>query len=516
MGGDAAPPTGPDLASGIPSDQLTEDQALAGRVGDDAVLLARSGGRCYAVGAKCTHYSVSLADGLVVDGTIRCPGHHAAFRLDTGQATRPPAFDALPCWRVEETDGVIRVLDRITDAAPRRSAPSAGTAIHASVVIIGAGAAGVSAADTLRKEGHQGRITMVDADSAAPVDRPNLSKDYLAGTAPEEWMTLRGDDWFTDHDITLARGRQVTSLELSRKEVALDDGTTFNFERLLIAAGASAVQVESPGANHLPVFTLRSLADSRAIIAAADRAGAGASAVVLGSSFIALEVSASLRARGMQVHVVAPHTNPLEKVLGPALGTWIHQLHLQHGVIFHLGRNSRALQPAGVLLDDGQFLPASFVVAGIGVRPNSEFARRAGLRVEKGIVVDSTLQTSASGVYAAGDVASYPDARTGQLVNVQHWVAAQRQGQTAGRNLIGFNERFIAPPFFWSAHYDATISYVGHAETWDRIEMTGSLEARDCEVRYIAGSQVLAVATIGRDRANLEQELAMEREVFTR
>ena len=503
-----APPSGPDLTAGIASADLLEGQSVAGRVGEDAVLLARSGGKCFAIGATCSHYGGPLAEGIIVDGTVRCPWHHTAFRLDTGEPDRPPALDPVPCWSVEEHEGTVRVTAR------KKAAPSGRHRIANTpdaVLIVGAGAAGIEAAVTLRREGYGGKITMVDADPDAPVDRPNLSKDYLAGTAQEEWVTLRGPDFFRDNGIQFERDRRVTALDVRARRARLSDGSDASYDALLLATGASPIVLPLPNDAHLPLFTLRSLADSRAIISAAGVAGADAPVVVLGASFIGLEVAASLRTRGLEVHVVAPEVRPLERVLGPELGDFIRRVHDEHGVIFHLGEKPRELVDGAVILESGARIPARFVVAGVGVRPNVELAQQAGLDVDRGIVVDHTLMTNVSGVFAAGDVARYPDALTGERIRVEHWVAAQRQGQTAARNILGAHERFSAVPFFWSAHYDVTLSYVGHAERWDAIERDGSLEQRDCELRYVDGGVTRAVVTIGRDRASLNTEVAMER-----
>lgn len=513
MSGDVEQATGPDLTGGVSSARLLEGRSIVGRVGEDSVLLARSGGRCFAIGATCSHYGGPLGEGLVIDGTVRCPWHHAAFRLDTGEPERPPALDPLPCWRVEESGGTIRVLGR--EDHPRAPAARRAASTPDSVLIIGAGAAGIEAAVTLRHEGYQGRLTMVDGDPDAPVDRPNLSKDYLAGTAQEEWVTLRSADFFRDNEIHFERAHGVTELDVRGRRARLDDGRDLPYDAMLLATGASPIRLPLPNSAHLPLFTLRTLADSRAIISAAQEAGAGARVVVLGASFIGLEVAASLRARGLEVHVVAPETRPLERVLGPQLGNLIHGVHVEHGVVFHLGEKPRELADGAVILESGERVSAAFVVAGVGVRPNVELAEQAGLALERGVLVDHELRTSAPGVFAAGDVARYPDARTGDRIRVEHWVAAQRQGQTAARNMLGAGERFTAVPFFWSAHFDLSVTYVGHAERWDAIEIAGSLEQRDGEVRYVAGGRALAVATVGRDLANLEAEVAMEHETMT-
>jgi NADPH-dependent 2,4-dienoyl-CoA reductase/sulfur reductase-like enzyme len=256
-----------------------------------------------------------------------------------------------------------------------------------------------------------------------------------------------------------------------------------------------------------PLYYLRTLADSRAIIAAA---GGAQRVVLLGASFIGLEVAASLRARDLEVHVVSPDELPLVRVMGPELGRFIKGLHEEHGVRFHLGRKSKGIGKREVVLDDGSRLQADFVVAGIGVRPNLELAEAAGLTLDRGLLVNERLESSAPGIYGAGDIARWPDARSGNAIRVEHWVVAQRQGQAAARNMLGLGQRFDAVPFFWSQHYDVPINYVGHAERWDRIEVDGDIAGRDCTVRFRSGDNTLAAATIYRDRESLATELAME------
>ena len=508
----AEKPGGPDLTLGIDAALVTEGGLVGGRVGDEPVLIARVRGRCYAVGAKCPHYGGPLADGLLVGDTVRCPWHHAAFDVTTARCERPPALDDLPCWDVEERDGTIRVIGLAATATPEAERPSrTGSTMPDSVVIIGAGAAGVVAADTLRREGYEGRITMVDGDRDAPVDRPNLSKDYLAGNAPEEWVSLRTPEFFRDRGIELRLGRTAAALDLPRRRVMLDDGSPLSFGALLLATGASPVQLPLPASERLPLRTLRTLADSRAIIRDADTAGSGATAVVIGASFIGLEVAASLRARQLEVHVVAPEERPLERILGRELSLLVQRTHEAHGVVFHLGRKPVSIDGDRVILDSGEEIAARVAVAGVGVRPRVELAQAAGLPIDRGLLVDEYLETQAAGVFAAGDVARYPDPRMGAPVRIEHWVVAERQGQTAARNMLGARERFAAVPFFWSAHYDLTLNYTGHAESWDAIDVDGDLERRDAAVSFRSARRTLAVVTVGRDRVALEAEVAMER-----
>jgi NADPH-dependent 2,4-dienoyl-CoA reductase/sulfur reductase-like enzyme/nitrite reductase/ring-hydroxylating ferredoxin subunit len=492
--------TGPDLSQGIDASSLAEGQMLVGHAAGEAVLVARSSGRAFAVGAHCTHYGAPLADGLLVGDTVRCPHHHACFSLETGEALRAPARDGIACFELEERGGKLIVLGkRPSSAAVSSTGPS-------SVVIVGAGAAGNSAAEKLRRAGYAGKITIFGAEGTLPVDRPNLSKDYLAGNAPEEWIPLRPEEFYREHRIELVQER-VVGLNTAEKTVTLADGGALGYGALLLATGANPVLLPIPGATLPHVHTLRTLADSRAIIAGS----AGAQrAVLIGAGFIGLEAAASLRARGIEVTVVAPDALPLGRVLGEALGRAIQKLHESHGVQFRLGTRPTAIGEHTVTLDDGIELAADLVVLGVGVRPELELAESAGLTIDRGVVVDEYLSTSAPGVFAAGDIARFPDARSGDKIRLEHWVVATRQGEVAALNLLGQKQRFDAVPFFWSAHYDTTINYLGHAESWDQLDISGDVHALDCAVAFRKGERTLALATIGRDRLSLQAELALE------
>ncbi len=504
--GEQAKPSGPDLARGIPVASVKQGGSVTGQVNGEAVLLVRMEDEWLAIGATCSHYSGPLGEGLIVGDTVRCPWHHACFSLRSGEAIRPPALNPVACYQVEVSGATVRVTGKVER---RPAAPSARKDAPASVVIVGGGAAGDSAAATLRAEGYGGPITIVDPDTDAPYDRPNCSKDYLAGSASEDWLPLRSPDWDRDHGIERLRGRRVADLRPADRRVELDDGSSRDYGALLLATGATPVRL-GPDVDRggMPVHYLRSLRDSRAIIAAAREGGR---AVVVGASFIGLEVAASLRARKMEVDVVAPETRPLERIMGPTLGDFIRGLHEEHGVRFHLERKPAEITAGGVTLDRGERLPADLVVVGIGVRPNVELAQSAGLAVDRGVTVNERLETSAPGIYAAGDIARWPDPLTGERIRVEHWVVAQRQGQAAAQNILGLQRRFEAVPFFWSQHYDVAINYVGHAERWDVLDVDGDPSTHDCAVWFRRGDRTYAVATIFRDRESLETEAAMER-----
>jgi NADPH-dependent 2,4-dienoyl-CoA reductase/sulfur reductase-like enzyme/nitrite reductase/ring-hydroxylating ferredoxin subunit len=505
--GEQAKPTGPDLTRGVPVASVKRGGSITGHVDGEAVVLVRQGDEWFAIGAVCSHYGGPLGEGLVVGDTVRCPWHHACFSLRTGEAVRPPALHDLACYLVEVTDGTVRVTGKAEPKTVRTPARTEG--LPASVVIVGGGAAGDNAAATLRREGYGGPITIVDPDADAPYDRPNCSKDYLAGNAPEEWLPLRPPDWDRDRGIERLRGRRVVALRPRDRRVELDDGGTRDYGALLLATGATPVRL-GPEVDRggVPVHYLRSLKDSRAIISAARE---GARAVVIGASFIGLEVAASLRARKLEVDVVAPDRRPLERVMGPQLGDFIRSLHEEHGVRFHLEHKPAQIGGGQVTLDSGERLPADLVVVGIGVRPNVELAEEAGLAVDRGVTVDERLETSAPGIYAAGDIARWPDPLTGERIRVEHWVVAERQGQTAACNILGLGRRFDAVPFFWSQHYDVSINYVGHAERWDALDVEGDPSARDCAIWFRRGDRTYALATIFRDKESLETEVALER-----
>jgi NADPH-dependent 2,4-dienoyl-CoA reductase/sulfur reductase-like enzyme len=299
----------------------------------------------------------------------------------------------------------------------------------------------------------------------------------------------------------------VSSIDPDSGTVLLEGGSRHDFGALLIATGADPARLQIPGADSMPVFYLRSFSDSRAIV---ERARTAKHAVVVGGSFIGLEVSAALRTRGLAVDVVAPERVPLERVMGAEVGRFVQSVHESHGVVFHLGETVTSIAGRTVTFSGGGTVDADFLVIGVGVRPATAIAERAGIAIDRGIAVNEFLETSRPGIFAAGDVARWPDSHTGERIRVEHWVVAERQGQVAARNMLGRRQRFDAVPFFWSQHYDVTIRYVGHAEQWDSVTIDGSLDARDAAVSFVRGGRKLAVATVSRDRESLQAEVELE------
>jgi NADPH-dependent 2,4-dienoyl-CoA reductase/sulfur reductase-like enzyme/nitrite reductase/ring-hydroxylating ferredoxin subunit len=499
-------PEGPDLTQGVPASDLGDGAMLAGHVGDETVLLARQGADLFAISATCTHYGGPLADGLLVGDTVRCPWHHACFSLRTGEAIRAPAFDPVSCWRVERRGDRIVVADKLP--APKGQVLQAAPGVPDRVVIVGGGAAGFAAAERLRREGYAGALTILSDDADAPYDRPNLSKDFLAGQAPEDFIPLRPDSFYTENGIDLRLRTSVAAIDPRNHRVVLADGSDVPFDRLLIATGAEPVRPPIPGAEAADILVLRSVRDCRAIIARAETARR---AVLIGAGFIGLEVAASLRQRGLDVHVVAPDRRPLEKIVGPALGDLVRQVHEGRGVAFHLSENVALLAPNRVTLANGTAIETDLVILGTGVKPRTHLAESAGLAVDNGVLVNACLETSAAGIFAAGDVARWPDPHSGERIRVEHWVVAERMGQTAALNILGRNQPFDTVPFFWSQHFDELIiNYLGHAASWDSIEVDGDLGSKRALLRYRRDGRVLAVATVDRDLDNLRIEAEME------
>lgn len=489
---------GPDLAQGVASSAIPGEGVFIGYVGDSPVLLARVDGSIVAVSGACSHYGAPLHEGLRVGNTINCPWHHACFDLRTGAALKAPALSPLDRWKVEQRDGMVFVKEVLQpEAAPLRDRAND----PASIVIVGGGAAGFAAAQRLRDLGYAGDLSLISADQDAPYDRPNVSKDYLAGNADPAWMPLKDDAFYRDNKIVLRINTRVEGIDAKSRRITLQGGETLSYDALLLATGAEPNRPATPGFDRDNVHVLRSLQDSDQLIA---KTKGASSVAIVGSSFIGLEAAASLRARGLSVHVIGREALPLEGKLGHAVGTLVKSLHEHNGVQFHLGRTVQSFDGARLLLDDGTAINADIVVLGVGVTPRLELAAMAGLKMDKGVLVDASMRSSDPHIFAAGDIARFPNPFGGAPIRVEHWVLAERQGQVAAHGMLGIDEALTEPPFFWSVHYDVTIRYAGHADAWDTIEEIGLIAEKDAEVRYIKDGRIVAVATINRDLASLQ------------
>jgi len=482
--------------------ELKDGEMKQVATGGTNILLARLNGEYYAVGATCPHYGAPLAEGALCGERIICPWHHASFDVTTGDLLEPPAFDALPHYEVKvEGERVIVALP--DEAIDRRTPPMAERDAgrdERTFIILGGGAAGYMAGQTLREDGFQGRVLMITREDRPPYDRPNLSKDYLQGHAEPGWMPLRPDEFFTTHDIEVMRGEEVARVDAQAKTVSFKGGEQLAYDALLVATGGEPRTLPIAGSDLKNVLVLRSFADSDAIIAAAE---AAKRAVVIGASFIGMEAAASLKTRGLEVTVIAPDQTPFEKTLGGEIGALFQKIHEENGVRFRLG--SKAARISGndkveaVELESGEKIDADLVVVGVGVKPATDFLVGVNLHKDGGVVVDDHLR-AAGGLYAAGDVAWFPSALTGERQRIEHWRTALQQGRIAARNMAGEDVAYDGVPFFWTRQFDAGLLYVGHATSWDEIIFQGEMPTQNFLAFYVKDGRVLAVAGMNRDR----------------
>ncbi len=470
-------------------------------LGDTKLVLARVKGKFYALHGECTHYGGPLGEGALNGTRVVCPWHQATFDFTTGGLLEPPALDHPTCFavRVDGDDIYIRVPDKLENRATPpmvKRDPGDGRTF----VMLGAGAAGNIAAETLRQDGFTGRILMLSQEERLPYDRPNLSKGYLSGEAGPDSLPWRDEKFYQDSDIELLFGRRATGVDVAQKTIALADGTSLSYDGLLLATGGTPRPLAAPGAGLKNVFALRTPEDADQIIQAA---APGSKAVCVGASFIGMEAAASLTKRGLRVTVVGRGSIPFERQLGPEIGRLLMQVHEEKGVSFRLGRQVTRLggddRVRQVVLDDGATLDADLVVAGLGAVPATGFVRGLDLELDGSIRVDQYLK-AAEGVYAAGDIARFPDWRTGELIRIEHWRLAEQHGRTAAHNLAGGAAAFAGVPFFWSEHFDQFLQYVGYAATWDELIIQGDLGARNFLAFYIKGGRMLAAAGLQQDR----------------
>ena len=484
-------------------------------VGETPVLLVRTDDKCHALAAHCTHYGAPLAEGALVEGRIICPWHHACFHAATGDMLEPPALDSLPSFpvTVEGDDIFIALPEQPADRRTPEMTNYNSTRNKENFVILGGGAAGYMAAQTLREDGFEGRITVVTRENRMPYDRPNLSKDYLAGNAEPEWMPLRSDDFFETHGIEVLREKEVVRVDAAARQVVFTDGETLRYGKLLVATGGIPRKLNLPNSNLQNIFVLRSFENADEIIAAAEGAK---HAAIIGASFIGMETAASLKKRGLAVTVIAPDKVPFEKTLGTEIGELFRKIHEENGVEFRLGANVKGFEGdgavSGVVLDRRETLAADLVVVGIGVTPATAFLDGFDLHKDGGVIADNHFKIG-DDIYAAGDIVHFPDARTGESTRIEHWRTALQQGRTAAHNMAGKTTEFTAVPFFWTTQFDATLNYVGHAHGWDEIIFKGDVNSRDFLAFYIRNNRVLAVAGMNHDTelAYLEGQVRLDR-----
>lgn len=497
------------------TNDLEDGQMKGYEVDDHKILLRKIDGQYYAGVGKCPHYGAALDMGAMSRERIVCPWHHAAFDAKTGELREPPAIDSLPQYEVKiDGDNVIVLLP---DSLPQVKKPAVTqhdpAADDRTFVILGAGAAGNAAAETLRHDGFSGRVVMVTKEDKMPYDRPDLTKLFLRGDSDADAVTLRDREFYEERNIELVTGKRARGVDTERNRVSFDDGDTMDYDALLLALGGHPRKPDVPGADHDSVFTIRSLEDAGNLVEAAGKAKR---AVVVGASFIGLETASSLRKQDIPVTVVAPEETPLERIIGPEIGKLLRRKHEEQGTVFQLGNTVSRIEGDGkverVVTNDGQSIESDLVVFGVGVDPASDALQGVKFESDGSIEVDSHFRAG-DGLYAVGDIASFPDWRTGNQTRIEHWRTAEQHGRIAAHNMAGKETQYRSVPYFWTMQAGMQLRYVGHADEWDDIFVDGNIDEAEFIAYYVKNDRVLAAAGVGRDTdmAALEELMRLDR-----
>jgi NADPH-dependent 2,4-dienoyl-CoA reductase/sulfur reductase-like enzyme/nitrite reductase/ring-hydroxylating ferredoxin subunit len=484
-------------------DDLKNGEMKSYKIDDNnKVLLCRINNEFFAIGAACTHYGAPLEEGILKDDTIICPWHHACFNAKSGNLLEPPAMDALQKYEVKtEGDSVkINVPEEIQSSRKPAMVKKDNRSDSRTFVILGAGASAYFAAQSMRENGFKGNIIMVTEENRNPYDRPNLSKDYLAGSAEPEWMPLRPDEFFVEYGIEIKQEMTVTGLNLNEKLVSFMNGENLKYDKLLIATGETPRKLDVPGAELKNIFYLRSFGDADKII---ETVKISKKAVIIGAGFIAMETAHSLTERNIKVTVFAPDEVPFERNFGKEIGKLFKKEHEKNGTSFKLKSKVKGFKGSdkikSVLLESGEEIETDFVIIGIGVKPATKFISGIDLLEDGSIKTDSYLRIIED-VYASGDIASFPDSRTGKYLRIEHWRLAQQLGRIAGANMSGRSMKYEEIPFFWTAQAGMTLRYVGFTKIWDEIIIDGNIADKNFIAFYIKNNVILAAAAINRDK----------------
>ncbi|XP_021366051.1 apoptosis-inducing factor 3-like isoform X1 [Mizuhopecten yessoensis] len=471
-------------------------------LGDGKILLVKEGDDIHALGAQCTHYGAPLAKGAYCKGRVRCPWHGACFNVRTGDIEDYPGLDSIHTFDVSVAEGKVKVKGSkaaLKTFRRQRNMCKAKEDSTDSVLIIGGGPASVVCAQTLRQEGFTGQVSIATKEEHLPYDRVKLSKAMDVKPAA---IALRDEDFYKNADINILTQKEAEAVDTEKKSVQFKDGSTQTYGSLVLATGGSPRVLPIPGIDLGNVRMLRTPADANFI---AENA-VGKNVVIIGSSFIGMEVAAYLADKAASVSVVDIIKTPFQLVLGDKVGALLKQMHEEHGVKFYLERGIKEFSgedghvTEAVLSDDTR-LPADLCVLGVGVVPTTDFLKSSGLTMNRGFIpVNEYMETSHPGVYAAGDIVEFPLFTEGnKSVNVQHWQMAHAHGRTAALSIVGKKTEISSVPYFWTVMYSKSVRYTGYGVGYDDIVFHGDVEALKFVAFYTRDDDVVAVASLNFD-----------------
>ncbi len=479
--------------------ELQDGQMKEVQAGETKILLAKVDGKYYAVGAVCPHYKAPLVKGALCGTRLYCPWHHSAFDITNGNVCEPPAIDGLPRYKTRiEND---QIFVQITEEKTEDINTNLSVTDSRTFIMLGGGAAGLMAVQTLRSEGFNGKLIMITKEDTLPYDRTALSKKFMTGKAKPEELLLRKEDFFEKHKIEIEKNKEVKHVDADSKRIRFFDGSSIQYDTMMIATGGEPNKLTIAGAGLKNVFTLRSAEDAERILETAKNVK---KVCIIGASFIGMETAASLQTLGLEVTVIAKESTPFEKNFGVEIGDVFYNMHKEKGVVIKTNAEVEKIEGKNtveaIVLKNSERIETELVIAGIGVHPRTDFITGVKLNEkDKSVLVDEYLQ-AAYNLFAAGDIARFPDAKTNQNMRIEHWRLAQQHGRIAAMNMLGKTSSVHdIVPFFWTNQFEKRLSYVGHAEDWDEIVIDGDIQNQKFIAFYVKEGKVLAAASMNRD-----------------
>ncbi|XP_068600231.1 apoptosis-inducing factor 3 [Brachionichthys hirsutus] len=482
---------------------LQDGQMMEVEVGNHSVLLTHSEGKYNAIGHQCTHYGAPLSKGFITGNTVRCPWHGACFNIQTGDLEEYPGIDSLPCHKVKIQNSEVFVSINKKTLRQEKRLKRMGARVPGvthTVLLLGGGATSLICAEILRQENFGGRIIMATRDTLLPHDKTRLSKVM---NVESDSILLREMEFFHQYNIEVWLRKAALSVDTDKRTVTFDDGSVQTYDQLLISTGCRAKPLDVPGMELDNVKTLETPEDARKIHAAC----LGSNVVLVGTSFVGMEIASYLIGKASSISVVGSSELPYQNTLGPEVGRATMMMLSQKNVRFYMNNKVTEIRGVGgkvkeVVLTSSKVIPADVLIIGIGVKPNSDFLQSSKILMDSKhfVIVDKCMRTNVPGVFCGGDVVTFPLAMAkNQLVNVGHWQMAQAHGRIAALNMLDKPTELSSVPYYWTVLLGKTIRYTGYGEGYTEIVIKGKLEDRKFLALYIKDEEVIAAASLNFD-----------------